>query len=280
MTTIRYAKYGIAVAMLTSLLSVVPQQAFSQGGLTVMIEKDTYTTGELVKVTGKVSSVSESVPATIKVENPRGTLYTLGQSTPDAEGNFTFEFKVGGPLGIDGVYTVIATYSGQQQTATFTFAGGEVMPPTGGTIRVTVGDNVFDIAATLTNGKIMGIEADPDFGSVTIEVSMDDDGELTITLPRALIDARLGDDGRSGDDDTYSVTLDTGDDADFEETDTTATARTLVIQVPVDAAEVDIMGTWVVPEFGVLAALALAAALGAFIAISRKNQLMKLLPRY
>jgi predicted secreted protein with PEFG-CTERM motif len=251
---------------------VVPQVAYSQAKtLSVKVDKGSYGEGESIMVSGTVPAVIEGVPVAIQVFNPRNTMYTIGQPTPNADGTFTFEFKVGGKLGIGGIYTVKATYSGQSVTTTFEFTGGAPTP--GGTVRVEFEGNVFDIRATLSNGSIQGIEVDPDFTSIIVSVSTtDQDGELVITLPRQLIDAKI-----DGSDDVFVVLVD-GDEADAEETETTATERTLRIPVPAGAEEIEIIGTQVIPEFGILAALVLAAAVGAIVVADRKNQLLKVLP--
>lgn len=270
----RNARYAIIAVLVTSLIFAVPQAAYSQAGtLTVKVNKSSFVTGESIMVTGTVPAVIEGVPVAIQVFNPRNTMYTIGQPTPNADGTFEFEFKVGGKLGIDGVYTVKATYSGQSVQTTFDFAGeGEIIP---GTIRVEFEGNVFNVKASLSNGSIQSIEVDPDFTSLLISVSTtDEDGELTITLPRDLIDAKV-----NGDDDSFIVLVD-GEEADFEETDTTSTERTLSIPVPGGAEEIEIIGTVVVPEFGILAAFVLAAAIGAIVVLSRKNQILKVLPQH
>jgi len=274
MNNMRYARYAIVAVLVASLTFVVPQVAYSQAGaLTVKVDKTSFAAGETIRVTGTVPAVLEGVPVAIQVFNPRNTMYTIGQPTPNSDGTYMFEFKVGGKLGINGAYVVKATYSGQSVQTTFEFTGGVGVPT--GTIRVEFEGNVFNVKASLSNGSIRSIEVDPDFTSIIISVSTtDQDGELTITLPRQLIDARI-----NGDDDDFIVLVD-GDEADFDETDTTSTERTLTIPVPAGAEEIEIIGTVVVPEFGILAALVLAAAVGAIIAVSRKNQILKALPQH
>lgn len=271
----RNARYAIVAVLVTSLIFAVPQVAYSQAGtLTVKVDKPSFGAGENIRVTGTVPAVIEGVPVAIQVFNPRNTMYTIGQPTPNADGTYSFEFKVGGKLGIDGAYTVKATYSGQSVQTTFEFAGGGA-PPAAGTVRVEFEGNVFNVKASLSNGSIKSIEVDPEFTSIIISVSTtDQDGELTITLPRQLIDARI-----DGDDDSFIVLVD-GDEAEAEETDTSATERTLTIPVPAGAEEIEIIGTMVVPEFGILAALVLAAAVGAIVVVSRKNQILKVLPKH
>lgn len=274
----RYAKYAIVAVIFASLVAIAPNFAYSQAGtLTVKVDKTSYAMGETITISGTVPAVLEGVPVAIQVFNPRNTMYTIDQVTPNADGTYSTTIKVGGKLGIDGIYTVKATYSGQSVNATFEFkGGGGVMP---GTIRVEFQGNVFNVKASLSNGSITKIEVDPEFTSliITVKTSATEDGTLDITLPRELIDARTGQ-GHTGDDDKFIVLVDGNESDKANETATTATERSLSIPVPAGTEEIEIIGTVVIPEFGILAAFVLAAAVGAIIVVSRKNQIMKVLP--
>ncbi|MFQ5969094.1 MAG: PEFG-CTERM sorting domain-containing protein [Nitrososphaerales archaeon] len=275
MSGMLYAKCFVAAVLVASIISIVPNVAYSQAAaLTVKVDKTSYGAGEEVMISGTVPAVLEGVPVAIQVFNPRNTMYTIDQVTPNADGTYSTTVKIGGKLGISGIYTVKATYSGQSVQATFEFTGGEAVTEPG-TIRVEFEGNVFNVKASLSNGNIQSVEVDPDFTSIILFISTSEteDGELLITLPRDLIDSRI-----NGDDDDYILLVD-GEEADFEETETTSTSRTLVIPIPAGAEEVEIIGTVVVPEFGILAALVLVVAVGAIIAVSRKNQILKLLPQ-
>ena len=59
----------------------------------------------------------------------------------------------------------------------------------------------------------------------------------------------------------------------------TSTDRTLTIEFPAGAEEIEIIGTFVVPEFGTIAAMILAVAIISIIAVSAKSRL-SIMPRY
>ena len=274
MSEVRYAKYVVVAVIIATLVSIAPNYAYSQAGrLTVMVEKASFAMGETIRVTGTVPAVLEGVPVAIQVFNPRNTMYTIGQPTPVSDGTFSFDFKVGGKLGINGIYTVKATYSGQSVETTFEFTGGEA--PKVGTTTFQFEGNSYTVDVSLSNGSITGIEVDPDFTSIIVFISTSStqDGMFEITLPRDIIDSKI-----NGEDDEYIVLVD-GEEADATEKDTTSTSRTLVIPIEAGSEEVEIIGTQVIPEFGVIAALVLAAAFGAIIVASRKSQMLKVLSR-
>ncbi len=111
-----------------------------------------------------------------------------------------------------------------------------------------------------------------DANSLIIGISTTGDGQLTITLPRGLIDATIG-----SEDDDFFVLVD-GEEVDFEEI-ATSTDRTLTIQFPAGAEEIEIIGTMVVPEFGTIAALILAVAIISIVVVSARSRL-SIMPKY
>ncbi len=142
-------------------------------------------------------------------------------------------------------------------------------PPMGGKMAVTYGDKSFDVEASLSNGSVKSIDVDPDFTSLllTVETSATANGELMITLPRELIDAK-----NNGADDSFIVLVD-GDEVDYEEHHVTATERALKIELPAGVEEVEIVGSQVIPEFPVTVMAVMGAIVATAIAVTRFNPL-------
>ncbi len=120
-------------------------------------------------------------------------------------------------------------------------------------------------------GTVTSISPDIDANSLFINLDTTELGVLTVTLPRDVIDATI-----SGEDDDFFVIVD-GEEVDFEETKT-STDRTLDIEFPAGAEEIEIIGTFVIPEFGTIAAMILAVAIISIIAVSAKSRL-SIMPR-
>ena len=94
-----------------------------------------------------------------------------------------------------------------------------------------------DLDYSITGGTVSSIEADTDFGSLIVIINTDNDGQLTITLPRAFIDATIG-----GADDDFFVLAD-GEEVTPEEISTTSEARTFIILFEAGIEEIEIIGT-------------------------------------
>lgn len=124
----------------------------------------------------------------------------------------------------------------------------------------------YQVNYGITGGTVDDISINPQDTSLVISLKSYADGNLTMTLPRSLIDAK---DGMN--DDQFFVLVD-GADTDFAE-NKTSTDRTITVSIPQDTTQVEIIGTQVVPEFGTLSSIALVIAITSIVAISAKTRL-------
>lgn len=121
------------------------------------------------------------------------------------------------------------------------------------------GPETYDVSYTMGGGTIKDITVDTQNLVLLISVETTGDGTLTITLPRDLIDAKIGDQ-----DDQFFVLAD-GELIDFEESKTD-TDRTLKIPFTYGIETIDISGTQIVPEFGSLSTIILTIGIISVIA--------------
>jgi len=138
---------------------------------------------------------------------------------------------------------------------------------------VSMGDGNSSIDYEITGGQLLSITPDVDANSLIVSIDATSDGSLTLTIPRSVADALL----ETGEDDEFFVLID-GEEVDFSE-DASSTDRTLTIAFQAGAEEIEIIGTFVVPEFGTIAAMILAVAIVSIIAVSAKSRL-SIMPRY
>ncbi len=260
-------------AIIIASIGIAP--AFGQivDSIVVTTDKPSYEDGETILVTGEVRELLSGYPVSLRVIAPNGNLVSVAQIDVGSDKKFNAELTAGGALmKSEGTYTIAVLYGTESRTAetTFTFGGSTGTPSEGTKIAVTGTD--FMVSYKITGGKLVSITPDVEAHSLTIAITASQDGSLVITLPRALIDAKMGDQ-----DDTFFVLVD-GEEVDFEET-TTSTDRTLTIQFPAGAEEIEIIGTVVVPEFGTIAVMILAVAIISIIAVSAKSRL-SIMPRY
>ena len=138
--------------------------------------------------------------------------------------------------------------------------------PSRGSISVSSTDLMMDYE--LTSGEIVSVVPDVDSTSLIIEINSNTAGSLTVELPRNILDAKS-----NNGDDSFSVLVD-GEEVEFKES-VTEMIRILTIPYPAGSEEIEIIGTFVVPEFGAVALMILAITISAVIASSRKHGLLK-----
>ena len=180
-----------------------------------------------------------------------------------------------------GAYTVTVQYGTENRsaTATFEFGGSSTVTPPTPVDNTGITDTTISVQGSsdlvgyeITGGKLLSVMPEVDANSLIISVEASEDGSLTLTIPRSVLDATI-----NGGDDEFFVLVD-GEEVDFDET-TSSTSRTLTIPFQAGAEEIEIIGTFVVPEFGTIAAMILAVAIVSIIAISAKSRL-SIMPRY
>ena len=281
------------------ITSVGTPTAFGQNESIILnIDKTSYLEGETISISGEIKNMIASNQISLIIQSPNGNIVALDQMTVGSDKQFSTEIKLGGKLmKQEGTYTIKVQYGEQSITTSFEF-GGVIDMPENALEETIVEDTVEDIvmedpaivdsivtATTLTiqdstdlilyeitNGKITNVIPDLDAVSLLIDIEAIDDGSITLTIPRSVLDATINDN-----DDEFFVLVD-GEEVDFEEI-TTSTDRTLTIEFLAGSEQIEIIGTFVIPEFGTIAAMILAVAIISIIAISAKSRL-SIVPRY
>ncbi len=276
--------FALSAIMIASIgMAPVFGQAI-QSSITVATDKSSYSEGETILVTGEVKDLYSGTPVSVIVKAPNGNLVSIAQITIGADKKFSTEVVAGGSLmRTEGSYIVTVQYGTENRSATTTFDfGGSTMIDkpidvdgstiTDKTVLITGADDV--IGYEITGGKLLSITPDVDEKSLVISIDAIEDGTLTLTIPRTVFDSV----DENGDDVEAFVLIDAEEAYDYDEV-TTSEDRTLTIEFPAGAEEIEVIGTFVIPEFGTIAAMILAVAIISIIAISAKSRL-SIIPRY
>jgi predicted secreted protein with PEFG-CTERM motif len=269
---------GISVIIISSLIllpffagEVLAQDSQS---LTITTEKESYSAGEPIQIVGLVESKVTDFKVTLRVFNPMNNLITIDELDVNDDGTFHGEIptSIGGLWEKDGTYTIIANYyASEVSTTQFEYgvmisAGvGDVVPE----FSVTVDEDYlqstmledYELGYELTGAKIIRITPDTEMKSLIFEIETYSDGELRITLPKDVIDT---------DEDGFFILVD-GIETDHEEVSNLEN-WSFVIPFSYGSEEIEIIGTFVIPEFGTIAALVLVTAISIIIMISAKNK--------
>jgi len=246
---------------------IVTQFTPSSGEISVTTDKTSYNDGDRIVISGSVQDYIADTPVTMKIISPIGNIVKVDQVDLEADRTFSTPITAIGTLWQEaGAYTVKVQYGSKDRTSetTFQFAGSTTMP-TGPVMKVDGTD--FSVKYHITNGKVLGMKIDSISKSLMVSIQTTGDGVLSVTLPRGMIDAKVqGQDGKF-------VVLAEGQESDFEETGATETDRMLSIPFTYGTTQIEIIGTFAIPEFGPIAAVVLVISIMAIIVVSAKTRL-------
>jgi predicted secreted protein with PEFG-CTERM motif len=119
-------------------------------------------------------------------------------------------------------------------------------------------------------GEISRGKIDKSSNSLLMNLNATKTGSLEILLPRNLIDAKL-----DGEDEAFYVIVD-GKEIFAVEGLSTEKERNLKIPVLANAQEINIVGTYVVPEFGMMGILVLIIAISCIILFTSNSKITNL----
>lgn len=131
---------------------------------------------------------------------------------------------------------------------------------------IKVSGSEFLISYDITTGSVVSVVPDVDANSLMVEIDAAAGGSITLELPRTVVDAKF-----NGVDDEFFVVID-GEEVSFEES-STQTHRNLTVSFPPDTEEIEIIGTFVIPEFGTIAMMILVVSIISITAITAKSKL-------
>ena len=265
--------------------------------LSVQTNSPSYGQGDTIVINGVVKNVSNQTAVTVRIINSLKNMVSIAQFIPGSDGSFSTKVLATGPLWTKaGTYTIIAQYGpSTNATTSFSYSGGDgtsvINVATNGMYALQTSAGTFNIPYTIQGGTIQNMQILGQQNTLAITLSTTANGSLSISLPRALIDAKAQPLVPTGPNSTSTqqvnpaempdqsfIVQDGGQNVQFTEVKNTNT-RTLGIPFHKGDTTIDVVGTVSVPEFGPIAALVLAIAIISIIAVSAKTGL-RFMPKY
>ncbi|MFZ0185169.1 MAG: PEFG-CTERM sorting domain-containing protein [Nitrosotalea sp.] len=267
--------------------------------LNVTTNLPTYNQGDKIVMSGYVRDIQNGTDVSVIVFNPTKSMVSIGQLPVTSSGSFTQTFLATGPLWTTaGTYTILAQYGPDTNvTKTFQYSGGTgtatIAQSITSTYNLQSGSQSYSIPYTIQGATVTSMSVLASTYTLQINLSpATAAGSISVTLPRALIDAKTLPPVNPDANLTKGVAASTGPlpDTNFIVTiggkavtpasDVRGpTTRTLSIPFNAGDSTIDIVGTIIVPEFGPIAALVLAIAIISIIAVSAKTGL-RFMPKY
>ena len=277
--------HKIGLFIIFSIIMTMPF-AYAQeeplGAQKIILKSDntSYQEGDIITITGEIEKVIPGMPVSLQIFFEKN-LMQVSQVNVSQDGQFTDTFTAAGPQWQnEGIVVIRANYGGETSSeleVTFfkntvgQYASNyEVKIPNGGT---------FDVEYTMKGGVIRSMNVNQENLSLEINIATETDGNLNINLPRENIDSRTND----GKDTEFIVLM-------YEENsiipiqtnyriiEESSEFRSINIPVKNGDSKIEIIGTYVIPEFGAIATMVLAVAIVSIIAVSAKSRL-SIMPR-
>ena len=245
--------------------------------LTVSTDKAVYDHNSIIMVNGHVRNPYPGQQVTLRVSDSSGDVVQVSQLMLDNNGDFGTKLTTASPLWTkSGVYTIFAQYGNQQGTSAqvqFTIPGGGATSCDPTQLAATLNDEVYCIPYSVNGGTVLSGTLSVASKTLTVNIQATDDGQITLNIPRSVLDSKKGNNDQS-----FVVLVD-GEEKDTVTETTTSDTRTVTIPFTAGAGQIEIIGTQIVPEFGPIAALVLAIAIISIIAVSAKTGL-RFMPKY
>jgi len=260
---------------LTFAIGMVFNAAEAVDQLSISTSSDIYYSGDYVVVFGSVNTIFENMPITIQIYHG-SNLVDVAQVLVAQDGTFVKSFNaVGQQWKEEGTYIVRVQYTPTQiGETTFEFFS-QVIDKSSAVFPVQIPNSgTFDVGYTIRGGDVTEINMNIDRYSLLVETTMDTNGNLILKLPRESFDAQKS----GGSDGTFIILIskennEPGDfvQVEYEEIGTSSDYRT--IRIPLEEGDkwVEVIGTYVIPEFGSVVIIILVVAVSSAIIISKSR---------
>ena len=245
-----------------SLMNAIP--------VSVWTEKTDYGHNDIIMIEGQVANVAPGFPVTITVVSPLNSIVTIDQIALSEDGSFKTTLNTAGDMWkYDGTYTIKVNYGSTEKSNSIKveLTGGVEHTPDYLTPSTQCSANNISadgqcIPFSISGGTVTGATLNINDNSIIININAEDDGTLTVTPSKTTQDG------------IFMVLVD-GEEWD----DVEIVANKVTVMFPAGAETIEIIGTYVIPEFGTIAAMILAVAIISIIAVSAKSRL-SIIPRY
>ena len=252
-------------------IGLTPSFAFAEESDSISTNLEAYTSGEVVIVFGKIVDITPGLPLTIQIFH-NDNLIDVAQISVAQDGTFAQTFNALGPLwSSDGTYTVRGFYTVDRiMESYFQFKNTLVSKTSIFSVNIP-NSGVFDLSYSITGGKVNEITLDKDSYSILIDTAMEAYGSLKLQLPRESFDSKKD----NGVDDVFIILIKDKDgsvfEAQYQEIETTSDFRMIEIILEPGDQTIEIVGTYVIPEFGTVVLMILLASLASVIIISKNR---------
>jgi len=260
--------YVLMAILVAGVFSLSPAFAAQAPPVAITTDQSIYDHDSTIMLSGEVAFVRISTDVTIRITSPLNNIVSIDQVKVNPDGTFSASFSTNGPLWkYDGVYEIVATYGSQEvhDKLRVELTGGiwqEAPTPSFACGNGEVAADENCIPFSITGGDVSGASINVDDNSIIVNIDAMEDGTITLSPSSDVIKG------------VFMVLVD-GEEANDVEID----GNSITVMFPAGTEEIEIIGMWVIPEFGTIAVMILAVSIVAIIAVSARSKL-SILPKY
>ena len=262
------------ILTLTLAISMIFQAAEAVDEVTLSTSSDIYYNGDHVVVFGNVGTFFENLPITIQIYHETN-LVSVDQVPVAKDGTFVSSFYATGSKWKDeGTYTIRGQYTPTQIAETTFEFFSHVIDESHAVFLVDIPNSgSFDVGYTIRGGEVKDVVMNQERYSLVVETTMNSNGNLILKLPRDSFDAQ-----NDGADTTFIILISKQNNAaadftqvEYEEIAVSPDYRT--IRIPLEEGDkwIEVIGTYVIPEFGSVVIIILVVAVSSAIIMSKSK---------
>ena len=265
-----------AIFMILAALST--GTAFASSLISVQTDDDNYDEGDTIVISGQIETIIGDTQVTLQLFR-EGNMIEIAQIKVSGDGNYSHTILAEGKLWkTQGEYVVKVTYGeGNTAETNFLFTPTSAVLKTTDIFEVDAGNSgTFDIPYSIRGGTLLDIFVDQDIFGLVIKIDASDEGKLVLDLPRKYIDAEK----QNGKDEVFIILIEKIDDqiveTQYDEETSHSEIRTLTINFEEGDSSIQIIGTYVIPEFGTIVMIILTIGIMASILLTKNKFQMKI----
>jgi len=232
--------------------------------ISVWTDRSIYDHESTIRVEGKVANIRSGAQVALLVKGPfKDNIVTVDQLVVDSNGMFSTTLTTAGNnWKYDGAYTIRVQYANDvYNRVTVELTGGIPLVMTTKPSVVSCSVDELSISGacvpfSISGAKVISARANTIDNSLVISLSSSEPGTLTMNPSSDVIRG------------IFMVLVD-GEEWD----DVEITGNDVTVMFPAGTEEIEIIGTFVIPEFGTIAAVILSVGIISIIAVTAKTKL-------
>jgi len=246
--------------------------------ISVQTDNSTYDEGDTIIISGEIRTIIGQTPVTLQLFKD-GNMVEIAQINVSKDGHYSYPIIAEGSMWQNhGEYIVKVTYGeGNIAETTFYYVPDSEILTTTDIFEVNAGSSgTFDISYSIRGGTLSDISIDENIFGLLVQINASDEGKIILDLPRKYIDAEK----QNGKDEVFIILVEksNGDivETTYHEEPSHSEIRTIAIDFEENDSTIQIIGTYVIPEFGTIVMIILTVGIVASILMTKNKFQIKI----